>query len=364
MADEKNILIIDDEKRMAESLRELLAGFEYNVDVAYSGKEGIKKLGSNDFQLVITDIKMSDCNGFDVMEYINTHTPKTLAIVITGHASTESAIEALHKKAFDYITKPFDFELLKASVEKAFLKIEADNLRDEMIYMITHDIKIPLTSIIGFSGLVFNKQTGEMNPKGKEYVNSIYLNSQKLLTLIDNFLTTCKINMGHLTFFPSDVHINPVVRDLLTIVELAAAKAKINLKVELDPSLPAICGDENQLFRAFGNIVNNAVKYTPAGGEIFICTELVQSEDSPVHKKSVVLKVSNTGPGIPREELEGIFDRYQRSENIRGIEGSGLGLYVLKNIIKIHGGAVTVDSIPHETTAFSVYLPAIEELET
>jgi len=357
MAEEKKILVIDDEKRMAESIQQLLSNYDYIVDVAFSGREGIEKMKADYYNVAITDLRMADVDGFDIMQYINTHTPNTLIIVITGHASTESAIEALHFKAFDYITKPFDFDLLKASVEKAFLKIEADNLREEMISMITHDIKLPLTSIIGFSSMIFDKKTGDMNQKAREFSDAIYLNSQKLLSLIDNFLTSCKINAGRLSICEGDMNVNPMLEDLLTIVKMSAAKRDIQVGTELDSDLPLIRADENLLFRAVGNVLYNALKYTPNRGTIRVKTGTVEAGESPIHKPSLEISISNTGPGIPLEELSGIFDRYKRSQNISGIEGSGLGLYVVKNIISAHKGIISVDSIPHSLTTFTIYLP-------
>jgi len=355
--DVKRILVIDDEKRMADSLQELLSGYDYTVDVAYSGAEGIEKLKKTRYHVAITDLRMAEVNGLDVIQHINSYTPDTLTIIITAHASTESAIEALHYKAFDYITKPFDFDLLKASVEKAFMKIEADKLREEMISMITHDIKLPLTSIIGFSNMIIEMEQGEISPKIREYVNTIFLNSQKLLSLIDNFLTTCNINVGRLTISEAEVAVNPVLEDLLTIVKLATEKKDIRLDVNLGENLPSILGDENLLFRALGNVLNNAMKYTPDGGSITVLTGAVKAIDSPLHCPSLKITVTNTGPGIPRNELDAIFERYKRSKTIKGIEGIGLGLYVLKHIIEAHKGTVTVDSIPNSHTTFAVYLP-------
>jgi signal transduction histidine kinase len=358
--EEKKILVVDDEKRMADSLQELLSNYDYIVDVAYSGSEAVEKLKRDKFHIVITDIRMADIDGFDVMDYISAHTPNTLMIVITAHASTESAIEALHFKAFDYITKPFDFDSLRNTVEKAFVKIEADMLREEMISMITHDIKLPLTSIIGFSNLIYNRETGRVSPKVREYANSIYLNSQKLLSLLDNFLTSCNINAGRLTVCESEVNINFLLEDLLSIVELAIENRSIRLEKSVQEDLPPVTGDENLLFRALGNVLNNAVKYTPDEGTIKVRTGVVAPAESPLHTGSLKVVVINSGPGIPRNELLGIFDRYKRSQTIKGIEGSGLGLYVLKNIIEVHKGTVTVESILHSLTTFTIFLPLPE----
>lgn len=352
----QRILVIDDEQRMANSIRALLQNSGYDVETAYSGREGIKKLSEQEYHLVITDLRMGDIDGFEVMRTLGEQRNIGF-IVITGHASTESAIEALHYRVLDYITKPFDFDVLKSAVDRAIAKIEADRFRDDMISMITHDIKIPLSSIIGYSTLIFDKQTEALNPRAKEFVQSINANGIKILSLIDNFLTSCKIDAGKLSIFPREVNINYILEDLLCVFQVELERQQVNLEVELCEDVPTIMGDENLLFRAISNVLSNAVKYTPKGGNINMRTEVVSHEASPINRKALLIEVSNTGPGIPPEDLPLIFDKYRRSPNHTGIEGSGIGSYVLRYVIEAHGGKVIAASNPNELTTFSVYLP-------
>ncbi|MFH0793406.1 MAG: response regulator [bacterium] len=355
---EKRILVIDDERRMAQSVRELLENHGYEVALAFSGNEGIEKLKESDFSVVITDLRMPEVDGYEVLKYLHESRPSTLAIVITGHASTESAIEALHYEAFDYLTKPFDFDLLRASVEKAFHKIETERLREDMISMLTHDIKIPLTSIIGYASLIYNAE-GELNAKAREFIRTISSNGQKILTLIDNYLTSNKIAAGRLHLMETEIDLKCLVEDLLQIVCVDAEKRGVDLKCDIPESLPMVNGDESLLFRAFGNILNNAVKYTPEGGYVTMSLREVGADASPLKVPSVAIKVENTGPGIPAEDLSQIFERYTRSRNIHGIEGSGIGLYVVKNVIDAHAGKVVAESIPHQKTTFCLHLPVM-----
>lgn len=357
MLEEKKILIIDDEKRMADSLNKLLANYGYKVSVAYSGEEGIQKLKEDIFHLVITDLRMGEIDGLDIMKYIASNLPNTYMIIITGHASTESAIEALHRKAFDYITKPFDFDLLKSSVEKAFLRLESEIMKEEMIYMLTHDIKIPLTSIIGYASIIFDKKSGSLNERSRHYVDTICINSQKILSLIDNYLTSCKIEAGKLLLNKADIDLNSMMEELLNIFKLEAGKNEIRLESDIPENLPIFYADENLIYRAFANLLSNAIKYTPKTGNIMIKVDVLEALDSPLERETLLFNVSNTGEGIATEDIPYIFDKYKRSQNIRGIEGSGLGLYVVKMIIEAHGGSVDVASIANEFTTFSIYLP-------
>ena len=124
-----NILIIEDEERLRANMKVVL-GFEgYSVTTAADGNQGVAYLRDASFDLVITDIKMEGLNGFEVMEYIAAHTPHTPVIVMTGYASTTSAVEALRQGAYDYIAKPFEIEIIRFSIERA---LEKSRLQQEI----------------------------------------------------------------------------------------------------------------------------------------------------------------------------------------------------------------------------------------
>ncbi|MCH8333794.1 response regulator, partial [Candidatus Sumerlaeota bacterium] len=175
------VLIIDDEKRITDSLTDLLAAENFSVQAANSGADGIAILEQRSFPVVVTDLRMQGLDGLNVIRHIHEHQPKTLVIVITGYASTESAIEALHYQAFDYIQKPFDFSHLKASIDRAFHKLEVDQLREDTAAMITHDIKVPLTSVLGFASLMVDKKTGRVHPQAAQFAEKIRSNAQRIL---------------------------------------------------------------------------------------------------------------------------------------------------------------------------------------
>ena len=355
-AQARRVLVIDDEQRMADGIQSLLSAAGFAADTAYSGLEGLRRLSDEDYQVVITDLHMEDLDGFEVIR--TTGVRRNIAfIVITGHASTESAIRALRHQCFDYIIKPFDFEVLRNSVERAFEKIEAVRFRDDMISMITHDIKIPLSSIIGYSSLVFDKTTNEINPRAREFVQTINSNGVKILSLVDNFLTSCKIESGRLSIFPREVNINYLMEDLMCVFQVDIERNQLHLNTNMTPDLPMVMGDENLLFRALSNVLSNAVKFTPRDGTVNLRTAVAESAQTPLERTCVLIEVSNTGPGIAPEDLPRIFEKYHRSRAHRGIEGSGIGSYVLRYVVEAHGGRVLAESVPNELTTFRVFLP-------
>jgi len=356
MTTEKRLLVIDDEERMADSVRALLSNHDYRVDVAYGGKDGLKKLQEETYDVVITDLRMPEVDGYAVLGHLQTKLPHVLAIVVTGHGSTESVIEALHYRAFDYLQKPFEFDTLKECVERAFAKIDSDRMREDMISMITHDIKIPLSSIVGFAAMIFDAK-GELHARAREFVRTIRLNGQKIESLIDNFLTTCKIEAGKLNLFHQPLNVQFILEDLLDLLRLDIERQGQKLETSYHAAQTTISGDEHLLSRALGNILSNAIKYTPTGGTIRVETQPCPAAQSPLAADSIQIVVRNTGPGIAPDQLGGVFEKYQRASNIRGIEGTGIGLYVVKFVVDHHNGHVTLTSTPGDVTTTTVTLP-------
>lgn len=162
-ADRARILVIDDEPRMCESLQTLLTSIGYDVDTAQNGLAGVAKLERGAFELVITDLMMPELDGFGVLEHVQQVCPDTIVLVITGYASVDSAIRAIRSGAYDYILKPFDFEIIRISVERALEKArlekqvsrsQAHSLLAEEIMDYHRALMDPLTVMSGYAQLL------------------------------------------------------------------------------------------------------------------------------------------------------------------------------------------------------------------
>ncbi len=326
----RRILVIDDEARLAESLAALLRGVGYDVQSARSGPEGLNLLRRESYDLVITDIRMDEVDGFDIMRHLAQNCPQTGIIVITGHASTESAIEALHQRVADYIPKPFDFEFLRRSIESYFVHQEAEQLREEMIQMLTHDIKVPLTSILGFAQLIRRAEAGRDDPA--KFAGIIVSNSKKVLTLLENYLTNTRMESGRLEVIRVPVRIADVIEEELELHALDFERNRVRVECALSEA-PAVADlDEPLVTRAVGNLVNNAAKYTPAEGRVVV--------SAGAGCEGVWIEVRNTAPDLDEAEMATVFDRFRRMKSSRGIEGSGLGLHIVRCVAEAHGGRV------------------------
>jgi signal transduction histidine kinase len=358
---EKTILVIDDEQRLAESLAALLREEGYDVDAAVGGREGLRKIQENPPALVITDLRMPEIDGFQIMDYVSKNLPGTALIVITGHASTQSAIEAIHQRVADYLTKPFEFDYLVASIEKVFAQVEADELRRDMIRMISHDIKVPLNSIMGFAQFIVDRKTGQVSPKAADYAEKIVLNSQRILGLLDNYLTHARAESGRLEIMAQPMSLEGAVEEAVKLMTSEFHRKNIDLRSDIVRIGKWINADEHLVFRALANLLNNAAKYTPEGGWT---TVSVGPVTDPEIGAAARVAIENSGPGIEARDLTRVFDKYRRSASSRGMEGAGLGLYVVKHVAEAHGGRIEVESEPNVRTCFRLILPLDTKAET
>jgi DNA-binding NtrC family response regulator len=189
VAEKNRILVIDDEKRMCDSIKVLLSNIGYEVDTAENGRVGIEKLKAQEFGLVITDLMMPELDGFAVMKHIKENCPNTLVIVITGYASVESAVRAIRSGAYDYILKPFDFEIIKISVERALdkLKLEKELEKTRKLAQVAEralalngEMNNPLSITSGFAQLLQLRLEGSGDETIKRQINSIVKASESI----------------------------------------------------------------------------------------------------------------------------------------------------------------------------------------
>lgn len=353
---ERTILVVDDEERLARSLAELLRGEGYEVDWAIGGRAGIAALDAKAYRLLITDLRMPEVDGFQLIDHVSRHHHGTAVIVITGHATTQSAIDAIHLRVADYLTKPFEFDFLLASIEKVFAQIEAEELREDMVRMISHDIKVPLNSIMGFAQFLIDRNTGQPSARAAEFADKIAVNSQRILALLDNYLTQARAEVGRLEVMPQAFSLAETLDEATKMIASDFQRKHIDFVCEPPPEIDFWAGDEHLVFRAISNLLSNAAKYTPEGGK---CRVRLARETRPELGPVNVVIVENTGPGIAEDEIGNVFKRWHRTRESRGQEGSGMGLYVVWHVARAHGGLAECESRPGELTTFRIVLPVV-----
>jgi signal transduction histidine kinase len=237
------------------------------------------------------------------------------------------------------------------AAQETYREIEQlSKLRSEFVSIVSHEFRTPLTGIQGFSEMMRDENLAM--PEMREYAADINKDARRLARLITDMLDLDRMESGRMTLNSEPVDLNRVVTDAAALFRLNAADHPIEL--DLDASLHSVMGDSDRLTQVVTNLVSNAIKYSPAGGPVELRTTRA--------KRTVLLTVRDHGMGIPADQLEKIFDRYSRVEttDTRAIQGTGLGLPIVRQIVQLSEGQVWATSESGQGSVFYVELPLRE----
>jgi signal transduction histidine kinase len=238
---------------------------------------------------------------------------------------------------------------LRAERDRVSQLQELDRMRDQFVSTISHELRTPLTSIRGWLDLLL-EESEMLDPGHADALSRIGRNTDRLIRVVSDLLDLQKVDSGDLSIRSEQVDLSACVRDAVHAIETGDAAAKLTIVADVADGV-SVTGDASRLSQVIDNLCSNAVKYTPAGGDVNI--SLHQRGDS------VVLRVADSGIGIPAEEREHLFERFFRASTAteRDIKGTGLGLAVSKAIVERHGGSIEVAAGERGGTAFVVELP-------
>ena len=241
---------------------------------------------------------------------------------------------------------------LEREVEERTMKLNAE--RELRIALLTHDLKSPLTSILGYSELLLSGGRYKLEAEQEEYVESIMRSGERLLDMAEQYLDLTKMEAGLSEVKLAPVDPETLLKEAVSGLEVQALEKKIALSCDIAPGLPTLMVDERKMARVFANLITNAIKYTPEGGEVKVISGKTESEaGEPLWSVSV----TDTGYGIPEEDLKNIFKTYYRSASSAGTRGTGLGLAVVKSFVEAHGGTVRVESSKGAGSSFTIIIP-------
>jgi signal transduction histidine kinase len=229
----------------------------------------------------------------------------------------------------------------------------ASKAKSEFLANMSHELRTPLNHIMGFTELIAGRNVGEINAVQEEYLNDVISSSRHLLSLINDILDLAKVEAGKMALERSPVKIRDLLAGSLIMVKERALKHGIRLSLEADGFPEIIQVDERKIKQVVYNLISNAMKFTPNGGEIrvgmkFLSTPLREDPYGEVREsgQTISIWVSDTGIGIEKKNLERIFDPFEQVENgaTRKHPGTGLGLSLTRNFVELHGGTIWAES--------------------
>ena len=221
--------------------------------------------------------------------------------------------------------------------------------RAEFLAVVSHELRTPLTSIVSFSELLRGESDG-LSADGGMFLDIIERNADRLLCLIDDLLMLNRLEGGALPLELAEVSIPGLAEDAVKSAMAVAAKSGVTVHLDAGEG-PRVRADPRRLLQVLDNLIGNAVKFSRAGGLVRVSAEYA--------RETWRIDVSDTGIGIPPDEVARLFGAFVRGSNARiaGLPGTGLGLSIVKALVEMHGGQVTVDSELGRGTTFSVRLP-------
>ena len=370
----KNIrlLLVDDEADFRKTLAKRLMKREIAAHQAGDGDECLAVLAEHDMDVVVLDVKMPGMNGIETLHRIKNEYPTTEVILLTGHAATQDGVEGIKSGAFDYLTKPVEFDHLLGKIVQAYEKILGEKQKKEaaaykarieqqmiaterlaalgtLAAGVAHEINNPLAVINEAAGylisLLQKSELADMPRKAvfEKVLDKIETSVKRARAITHQLLADVRKTESIL----AEVDVNQLVDETVQLVRKEAQDKGIEVSVQTADGLKPIWADPNQIRQVLINLLSNATHATAQGGRISI---QVKPTD-----RGVSIAVIDTGIGIPKENLAKIFEPFFSTKSPD--KGTGLGLFVTREIVEKFGGTVAVDSRIGHGTQFTVQIP-------
>jgi signal transduction histidine kinase len=283
-----------------------------------------------------------------------------------GQDVEDSAVEELQQQNRDFVRilgeleeKREQLETLNRQLNEANQELNEANaklrelaeMKEEFLALTTHDLRSPLTVISGVISFFTSGRLGELSPEQKNMVSMMERNTQSLIELVNDLLDASKLESGTMRLDVTSIDLRAVLDELRESMLPLAKEKGIMLEETLPADLPPVKADRAKLRRILFNLLSNALKFTQKGGRVEVRAE---REDGNVR-----IYVSDTGVGIAPEDVNRLFDKYEqaRSRATRGEKGTGLGLYITRQLVELHGSEITVNSQLGKGSTFSFTLP-------
>ncbi len=333
----------DDEIATLKTLSATLEDMGYSVTTAVNGQEALALIRRQPFNILIADIKLPDISGLEILQTAKELNPEIAVIMITGHASIETAVDAINEGAYAYILKPVAMSELEniinnalreqrllvenrelvESLQQSNKRLEETNRALEQVSQaksdftakMSHELRTPLNSIIGFSEVLLSKNTPPLDQATHdEFLNYIHVSGSHLLHLINSILDLSKIESGKMTLEPSEFDLTVLLEDIkMTVLPMLATK-KQTLQIEIAEDISSIFADEPKMRQIFLNLISNAHKFTPREGKISVVCQL----ETP---NLLHCSVIDNGIGISPQDQQRIFEemgQVRGNSNARG----------------------------------------------
>lgn len=371
------ILVVDDELGIREGCRRALTPHGFEVEVAENGPAALRKLRETRFDVLLLDVMLPGMSGLEVLEQARQLDPDLICIIITGYATVELAVQATREGAHDFIAKPFTADLLlqvvNRELERRELRREAERLRaleeearelarakaelqkleaveGRFMLSLVHILRAPVAILQNTIQLI---RRGYIPPEEQpEMLERAEMRAGELLATLDDLLLLAYLKEGIGLSRTEAVSLAEVLEGVLATMRPRAERQGVALEVDVRGD-PRVRANPDHMRALWSHLIDNAIRYTPCGGRVTVSLWADPERDMAVGA------VSDTGIGIPPDEIPRIFEEFYRTEEGKRMQetGTGLGLPIVRQVVETYGGSVEVESEVGRGTTFRFTLP-------
>ena len=363
-----NVLLIEDNPGDADLVRLRLVECKtpVNVNCVTRLSAGLASLSRETPSVVLLDLNLPDSRGADTFRRVMEHAPNVPVVVLSGRDDDALAMKAVHQGVQDYLIKGDTSSkhlerAIRYAVERQGLLRSLEisqkqqlEFKNRFLSHVSHELRTPLTCIHQFVSLMVDGLAGPLAPEQLDHLKTIQKSVNQLHAMIRDLLEATRAEGGKMRIEPRCVALGELVQQTVAMMRPLAAEKKIGLEIGLDQRLPLVHADPDRVLEVLINLVDNAIKFTSAEGSVMVQASIVEADPGYVY-----ISVSDTGRGIGPEAKALIFERlYQDPDSVDDHRaGLGLGLFISREIVRLHEGRIWVSSEVGQGSTFTFTIP-------
>jgi signal transduction histidine kinase len=363
------ILLIEDNPGDADLVRLRLTEGKspVNVNCVNRLSEGLFHLEQQTPSVVLLDLNLPDSHGAETFRRVRDHSPNVPIVVLSGQDDQALAERAVHQGVQDYLVKgDISSKHLERAIRYAVerqallrsLEIAQNqqlDFKNQFLSHVSHELRTPLTCIHQYVTLLLDGIAGPMTPDQSDHLKTVLKSVNQLHAMLRDLLEATRAETGKMRIAPRCIDIAELIHQTVAMMRPTASAKNIGLECGIDVTLPLLHADPDRVLEVLINLVDNAIKFTPPGGSVIVQACMVEADTQTVY-----ISVTDTGRGINPETKALIFERlYQDPDSVdNNRSGLGLGLFICREIVKLHGGRISVSSEPGQGSTFTFTLPA------
>lgn len=363
-----HVLLIEDNPGDADLVRLRLVEGKSAVEVNCVNRlsDGLDSLKDQSPSVILLDLNLPDSQGAETFRKVLENAPNVPVVILSGQDDEELAIKALHQGVQDYLVKGaisshgLDRAMRHAVERQALLRsLEMSRkqqleFKNQFLSHVSHELRTPLTCIHQFVSILLDGLAGEVSPEQHDHLKTILKSVNQLTAMVRDLLEASRAESGKIRIEPRCIAVGDLIRQAVAMMQPVAREKGVGLEVGVDSRIPFVHADPDRILEVLINLIENGIKFTPQGGVVTVQACLTQTDPDFIY-----ISVADTGCGISPEAKALVFERLYQDPNAvdNNRKGLGLGLFIAKELVTLHGGRIWVASEAGTGSTFSFTLP-------